>query len=183
MKTFIQKEVSKFRKSWRLYVVMVCLFSFTPMAIDALYKSYYPFDVLDPLTQPYEVEKQAVAPGEVQAYIVHAQKHYPFKGTVNRYLYSEKCNIFEPIQPPVETNFPQGEVHAATNFVIPEKTKPCPYVLLINVVYHPTSWRDLPAVELSTVEFLVTEKPKQAEAVLQGIEQIEDNLEDKIINE
>lgn len=183
MKTFIKKEVSKFRKSWRLYVVMVCIFTFLPTGIDFLYKSYYPFDVIDPLTQPYEVEKAAVEPGQVQSYIVHAEKFYPFRGTVNRYLYSEKCDIFQPIQPPIETNMPVGEIHSGTNFVIPEKTKPCPYILIIDVVYHPTSWRDLPAVRLTTKEFLVTDKVAQVEAVQQGIEQIKDNLEDSIIKD
>lgn len=178
-----KREYKKFVSHWRLYLVMVLLFSFVPAATDFLYKSYYPFDVSDANIQPFPVIEEVVEPGGVVTYEVDITKHYAFPGVVNRYLYSEQCNIFEPIQPPVESNRAVGTLKSHTTVEIPAKTTPCPYILIIEVVYHPTQWRALPAIKYTTDPFVVTNKPEEIKALKEQADNIDDFIEDKVIEE
>lgn len=179
----VKREYRKFVKHWRLYVTMVLLFSFVPAGADFLYKSYYPFDVSDANVQPFEVIEDVIEPGGVLTYKVDIVKHYPFPGTVNRFLYSEECNIFEPIQPQVESNRAVGELKSHTTVEIPAKTTPCPYILVIEVVYHPNQWRALPAIKYTTDEFLVTNKKEEIEAIKDQADSIDEFIKDKVIEE
>lgn len=178
-----KREYKKFVSHWRLYVFMVILFSFAPLAIDFLYRSYFPFDVSDANIQPFPVVEEVVEPGGVVTYLVDIEKFHPFPGTVNRYLQSDKCGIFEPIQPPIESNRAVGDLRSHTTVAIPDKTTPCPYILVIEVVYHPNQWRALPAIKYTTDEFLVTNKKPQIDAIKDQVESLEDFIEDQVIDE
>lgn len=181
--SLIKREINKFRKNWKLYAVMVFLFSFLPLAVGFLWRSYYPFDVTDANIQPFPVVEEVVEPGGTVTYLIDVEKFYPFPGTVNRYLFSEECGIFEPIQPPVESNRAPGRIKGSTTIRIPDTLKPCPYILVIDTVFHPTSLRSLPLIQYTTDEFLVTERKEEISGLKAQVESLDEFIEDKVIDE
>lgn len=181
--SLLKREAAKLKRNWKTYVVIVSLFCFVPAAVDFLYKSYYPFDVSDANIQPFPVVDEVVEVGGLVTYKVDVTKNYPFPGVVNRYMYSEKCDIFIPITPPIESNRAVGRLQSQTTLEIPNNAKPCPYIIVIDVVYHPNSWRALPLVHYTTTEFLVTTRKAQIDALKDQADKIDDVIEEKVIDE
>lgn len=155
MTYFIKKEVRKFLSNWKLYVLMVVLFTVAPAFVKAVWYTYAPLDVLIAEVQPFQIEKTVVEAGGVNAYRVQATKKYDFAGRAERRLVSLDCGQDKPVD-----GFPSnnGNVRIDTwsTFDIPGSTRvDCSYYLEISVVYCPVFWRCLEPVRFRTDEFLV----------------------------
>lgn len=183
MRTLIRREVRKFRDHWRLYAVMVFLFSFIPAFVKFLYLMYFPFVVTVANVQPFPVTTPIIAPGDTLTYKVDVEKREPFPGTVNRFLHSEKCDVFQSIQPPLESNRAVGRVTGYTTVRIPDTIPPCPYVLEIETVYYPNKYRALPVIKYRTAEFLVTNQKEELLPLKQQVENIDQTLKEQVIQE
>lgn len=171
MTYFFRKEYKKFLTNWKLYVVMVAVFTIAPALIKVVWYTYGPLTVLD-IEEPLPIELQVVEVGGSNSYYVGGIKHYPFAGTVSRRIESPLCNQDKPVEGFV-TNNTIGEIDLWSTFAIPPTTRAdCVYEAVMSVTYCPVAWRCLDPVIYRSDPFLVVEKVP---------ERIEDPLDDILV--